>query len=102
MHLTGCMHAGWQVGEKDQIFGSVSAADIVEAIELQTGRQLDKKVTSTALFGPPEKFSPVGTASQRNSGGMTEAVGVERRTSVFPLTPLLAAPTVLTCCAFGG
>ena len=39
-----------QVGEKDQIFGSVSAADIVEAIELQTGRQLDKKVKSFALF----------------------------------------------------
>jgi large subunit ribosomal protein L9 len=32
-----------KVGEKDQIFGSVSTADIVEAIELQTGRQLDKK-----------------------------------------------------------
>jgi Ribosomal protein L9, C-terminal domain len=37
-----------QVGEKDQIFGSVSTADIVEAIELQTGRQLDKKVTCAA------------------------------------------------------
>jgi Ribosomal protein L9, C-terminal domain len=37
-----------QVGEKDQIFGSVSTADIVEAIERQTGRQLDKKVNSFA------------------------------------------------------
>lgn len=39
-----------QVGEKDQIFGSVSTADIVEAIERQTGRQLDKKVNSFALL----------------------------------------------------
>ena len=34
----------WQVGEKDQIFGSVTAAEVTEAIELQTGRALDKKV----------------------------------------------------------
>ncbi len=39
-----------QVGEKDQIFGSVTPAEVVEAIELQTGRQLDKKVCCTFLL----------------------------------------------------
>jgi hypothetical protein len=35
-----------QVGEKDQIFGSVTAAEVTDAIEMQTGRQLDKKVSA--------------------------------------------------------
>ena len=37
---------GWrgvQVGESNQIFGSVTAQEIVDAIEMQTGRKLDKK-----------------------------------------------------------
>jgi len=32
-----------KVGEEEQIFGSVSAADIVEAIRMQTGRELEKR-----------------------------------------------------------
>lgn len=32
-----------KVGDGDQIFGSVSAADIVEAIRMQTGRELEKR-----------------------------------------------------------
>eukprot|EP00204_Picochlorum_oklahomense_P002868 CAMPEP_0118805880 /NCGR_PEP_ID=MMETSP1161-20130426/29224_1 /TAXON_ID=249345 /ORGANISM="Picochlorum oklahomensis, Strain CCMP2329" /LENGTH=183 /DNA_ID=CAMNT_0006734915 /DNA_START=30 /DNA_END=578 /DNA_ORIENTATION=+ len=32
-----------KVGEGDQIFGSVSAADVVEAIKMQTGRELEKR-----------------------------------------------------------
>jgi large subunit ribosomal protein L9 len=32
-----------KVGDEDQIFGSVSAADIVEAIRMQTGRELEKR-----------------------------------------------------------
>lgn len=32
-----------KVGEEDQIFGSVSAADVVEAIRMQTGRELEKR-----------------------------------------------------------
>ncbi|GAB4821713.1 hypothetical protein N2152v2_008759 [Parachlorella kessleri] len=32
-----------KVGANDQIFGSVSAADVIEAIRMQTGRELDKR-----------------------------------------------------------
>ena len=32
-----------KVGEMEQIFGSVTAADIVEAIKMQTGRELDRR-----------------------------------------------------------
>lgn len=32
-----------KIGEEDQIFGSVSAADIVEAIRMQTGRDVEKR-----------------------------------------------------------
>jgi large subunit ribosomal protein L9 len=32
-----------KIGEEDQIFGSVSAADVVEAIRMQTGRDVDKR-----------------------------------------------------------
>ncbi|KAI3436156.1 hypothetical protein D9Q98_002213 [Chlorella vulgaris] len=32
-----------KVGEKDAIFGSVTSADLVDAIKMQTGRELDKK-----------------------------------------------------------
>lgn len=32
-----------KVGEKEQIFGSVTAADVAEAIKMQTGRDLDRK-----------------------------------------------------------
>lgn len=32
-----------KVGEKEQIFGSVTAADVVEAIKMQTGRELDRR-----------------------------------------------------------
>lgn len=32
-----------KVGEKDQIFGSVTAADVVDAIKMQTGRELEKR-----------------------------------------------------------
>ncbi len=32
-----------KVGEGDQIFGSVNAADVVEAIKMQTGRELEKR-----------------------------------------------------------
>lgn len=32
-----------KVGEKDQIFGSVTSAEIVEAIKMQTGRELDRR-----------------------------------------------------------
>ena len=32
-----------KVGEEEQIFGSVSAAEIVEAIRMQTGRELEKR-----------------------------------------------------------
>lgn len=35
-----------KVGEKDQIFGSVTAVDIVDAIKMQTGRELDRKDVS--------------------------------------------------------
>jgi large subunit ribosomal protein L9 len=35
-----------KVGEGDQIFGSVSAADVVEAIRMQTGRELEKRNVS--------------------------------------------------------
>jgi hypothetical protein len=44
-----------QVGANDQIFGSVTAVDVIEAIRMQTGRELDKK----ALTMPEIK---VGTA----------------------------------------
>ena len=43
------------VGEDDKIFGSVTAADVVEAIKGQTGKELDKK-----CFNVPE-ISTVGT-----------------------------------------
>ena len=32
-----------KVGEKDQIFGSVTTGDVVEAIKMQTGRELDRR-----------------------------------------------------------
>lgn len=51
-----------QSGENDQIFGSVSVEDIQGAIELQTGRHLDKKVPET-----PSPFPPIfglGAGSQ--------------------------------------
>jgi large subunit ribosomal protein L9 len=32
-----------KVGEEEQIFGSVSAQDVVDAIKMQTGRQLEKR-----------------------------------------------------------
>merc|ERR1711959_297958 len=32
-----------KVGENKKIFGSVSAADVVDVIRLQTGQELDKK-----------------------------------------------------------
>ncbi|KAL4859136.1 50S ribosomal protein L9 [Chlorella vulgaris] len=32
-----------KVGEKEAIFGSVTSADLVDAIKMQTGRELDKK-----------------------------------------------------------
>lgn len=32
-----------KVGEKEQIFGSVTAVDVVEAIKMQTGRELDRR-----------------------------------------------------------
>ena len=32
-----------KVGEKDQIFGSVTAQDVVDAIKMQTGRELDRR-----------------------------------------------------------
>lgn len=32
-----------KVGEGEQIFGSVTAADLVDAIKMQTGRELDKR-----------------------------------------------------------
>lgn len=35
-----------KVGEGEQIFGSVSAADVVEAIRMQTGRELEKRSVS--------------------------------------------------------
>lgn len=35
-----------QTGEKEQIFGSVTAQEVVDAIKMQTGRELDKKVVT--------------------------------------------------------
>lgn len=35
-----------KVGEGEQIFGSVSAADVVDAIKMQTGRELEKRNVS--------------------------------------------------------
>ena len=32
-----------KVGEEEQIFGSVTAQDVVDAIKMQTGRQLEKR-----------------------------------------------------------
>lgn len=46
---------GWQgaqVGESDQIFGSVTAQEIVDAIEMQTGRKLDKKARFAQSYSP--------------------------------------------------
>jgi hypothetical protein len=34
------------VGEGDAIFGSVTAVEVVEAIKMQTGRELDKKAVT--------------------------------------------------------
>lgn len=34
------------MGEGDAIFGSVTAVEVVEAIKMQTGRELDKKAVT--------------------------------------------------------
>ena len=38
------------VGEDDKIFGSVTAADVVEAIKGQTGKELDKKCFNAVSY----------------------------------------------------
>lgn len=58
-----------KVGENDQIFGSVTAAELVEAIAQQTGRTLDKKaitlpdIKTLGTFDASIKLHPEVTGS---------------------------------------
>lgn len=58
-----------KVGEKDQIFGSVTTAEVAEAIELQTGRTLDKgnitlpEIKTLGTYDATVKLHPEVTGS---------------------------------------
>ena len=41
------------MGEADQIFGSVTTQEVVDAIEMQTSRKLDKKARRASPLLPP-------------------------------------------------
>lgn len=61
-----------KVGEKEAIFGSVTTSELVEAIRMQTGRELDKKAV---------------TLPEIKTLGTFDASGAPAWLLTWPLTP---------------